>query len=155
MKKTSAKIATAILGFPAALLGLGVAWSMVDIFALGNWDGKFGRWGTFELTLSFLAYLTVAAAVGNALLVLLVYRRLRTWTARRIIAASALGAATTITLLRLTEISTIADPLVSLVGGRNETVVYAALLGGVPCVVMATIFLILGMTLRKGSSFDI
>ena len=50
---------------------------------------------------------------------------------------------------------TIADPLVSLVGGRNETLVYAALLGGVPCVVMATIFLIVGITLRKGSSFDI
>lgn len=142
MKESASRKGVAVLGLPVALFVLGAAWALFDIYALGHWDPKFGPWENFELGLAVLGVLAVAAGVVNAVVVLGAFRFLETWSPRSLMAASAAAAALALAVLGATEIAhTVTDPLVSLLGGRDQPVIHVAVLSLVPCVLMAATFL--------------
>ena len=126
-----------------ALFVLGSAGSLFDIYALGHWDPKFGPWENFVLSLGVLGVLAAAAGVVNAVVVLAACRFLEAWSLRRLVVASVLAAIASLAALGGTEIAhTVTDPLVSLLGGRDQPVIHVAVLSLVPCVLMAATFLV-------------
>ncbi len=69
--------------FPVSVLVAGVLWALFDVFLLGNWDPKFGRCGSLQLTLVLVGAVSGVALLVNGIVVLLLRRRTSGWPARR------------------------------------------------------------------------
>ena len=156
--------ALTVLAFPVTLLVLGTLWSAIDVYALDNWDGKFGRWGTFKLGVQINGVASAVACVGSVIAIYGLRALFRGWDVRRPVLLSCLAAVITITTLRYTHLwLNLADPMVVLLGSHfgdqigefTELGVYLMVLGTLQCSLITVIFFLAWVFDKRLGSFDI
>ena len=145
----------ALIAFPVALFVLGTLWSAVNVYLLGNWDAKFGPWGSFQLSVLIFGCYTAFAFVGNGFTILILRQRLWRWSIRRLIGLASVSAVVSIaiasTIGKLIDLNVLFSLLVSLLGYKNAEFAYPALLFAQPCVVIAIAFPLAEIVCRKPS----
>ncbi len=64
MNRDKLKFWLVLLLFPLVYFGVAASYSYYDIYELGHYERKSGRWGSFQISLAVFGFMTLMASVG-------------------------------------------------------------------------------------------
>lgn len=146
MRTNPTQLLARIGAFPAGILVIGFLWAFFDVFVLGHWEPKFGRWGSFQLGLLVVVLLATVALLTSGLVVWLLRRRTAGWTARRHVVVGLVAALLSFAVLA----SGLPAPVTDWVADRTESIPAIVLTGVATCV--GVMGIVLGAAVLAGGT---